>query len=33
MLTMFQIKKDIIVLLPYLGLQSNQSSKRLKSCV
>ena len=28
-------KKDIIILLPYLGLQSNQvaSAKRLKSCV
>ena len=27
-------KKDIIILLPYLGLpQSNQISKRLKSCV
>ena len=26
-------KKNIIILLPYLGLQSNQISKRLKSCV
>ena len=26
-------KKDIIILLPYLGLQSNQVAKRLKSCV
>ena len=26
-------KKDIIILLPYLGLESNQISKRLKSCV
>ena len=26
-------KKDIIILLPYLGLQSNQISQRLKSCV
>ena len=26
-------KKDIFILLPYLGLQSNQVSKRLKSCV
>jgi len=26
-------KKDIINLLPYLGLQSNQISQRLKSCV
>ena len=26
-------KKDIIILLPYLALQSNQISKRLKSCV
>ena len=25
-------KKDIIILLPYLGLQSNQISQRLKSC-
>ena len=25
--------KDIIILLPYLGLESNQISKRLKSCV
>ena len=26
-------KKGIIILLPYLGLESNQISKRLKSCV
>ena len=26
-------KKDIIILLPYLSLQSNQVAKRLKSCV
>ena len=26
-------KKDIVILLPYLGLQSNQGAKRLKSCV
>ena len=26
-------KKDIIILLPYLGLESNQISKRLKSCI
>ena len=26
-------KKDVIILLPYLGLQSNQISKRLKSCI
>ena len=26
-------KKDIIIRLPYLGLQSNQISQRLKSCV
>ena len=26
-------KKDILILLPYLGLQSNQVAKRLKSCV
>ena len=26
-------RKDIIFLLPYLGLQSNQISQRLKSCV
>ena len=26
-------KKDIVILLPYLGLQSNQDAKRLKSCV
>ena len=26
-------KKDIIILLPYLGVQSNQISQRLKSCV
>ena len=26
-------KKDIIILLPYLGLQSNQISQRLRSCV
>ena len=26
-------KKHIFILLPYLGLQSNQVSKRLKSCV
>ena len=26
-------KKDIVILLPYLGLQSNQVAKRLKSCV
>ena len=26
-------QKDIIILLPYLGLQSNQVAKRLKSCV
>ena len=26
-------KKDVIIFLPYLGLQSNQISKRLKSCV
>ena len=26
-------KKDIIILLPYLGLQSNQVAKCLKSCV
>ena len=26
-------KKDIIILLPYLGVQSDQISKRLKSCV
>ena len=26
-------KKAIIILLPYLGLQSNQVAKRLKSCV
>ena len=28
-----QAKKDIVVLLPYLGLQSNQVAKRLKSRV
>ena len=26
-------KKDVIILLSYLGLQSNQISKRLKSCI
>ena len=26
-------KKDISILLPYLGLQSNEVAKRLKSCV
>ena len=26
-------KKDIVILLPYLGVQSDQISKRLKSCV
>ena len=26
-------KKDGIILLPFLGLQSNQISKRLKSCI
>ena len=26
-------KKDIVILLPYLGLQSNQVANRLKSCV
>ena len=26
-------KKDIVILLPYLGLQSIQVAKRLKSCV
>ena len=26
-------KKDIVILLPFLGLQSNQFAKRLKSCV
>ena len=26
-------KKDFIILLPYLGSESNQISKRLKSCV
>ena len=26
-------KKNIVILLPYLGLQSNQVAKRLKSCV
>ena len=26
-------KKDIVILLPYLGLQSNLVDKRLKSCV
>ena len=26
-------KKDIVIQLPYLGLQSNQVAKRLKSCV
>ena len=26
-------KKDIVILLPYLGLQSNQVAKRMKSCV
>ena len=26
-------KKDVIILLPYLGLQSNQIAKRLRSCV
>ena len=26
-------QKDIIILLPYLGLHSNQPTKRLKSCV
>ena len=26
-------KKDGIILLPYLGLQSNQISRRLKSCI
>ena len=26
-------KKDIVILLPYLGLQSNQVTKRLESCV
>jgi len=26
-------KKDVIILLPYLGLHSNQAAKRLKSCV
>ena len=26
------LKKDIVIQLPYLGLQSNQVAKRLKSC-
>ena len=26
-------KKDIVILLPYLGLQSNQAAERLKTCV
>ena len=26
-------KKDIVILLPYSGLQSNQAAKRLKKCV
>ena len=26
-------QKEVIILLPYLGLQSNQISKRLKSCI
>ena len=27
------LRKDIVIQLPYLGLQSNQITKRLKSCV
>ena len=27
------LKTDIIILLTYLGLQSNQISKRFKSCI
>ena len=27
------LKKDILILLPYIGLHGNQPTKRLKSCV